>query len=175
MRYSEANGGRFGAGCCEEAGIELDDAVQARLKTAGHLLRDVRRKARLSQFGLAARARINERTVRRIERGEAALLNSYWSLAYAQGLPPDWFVRPEELLAARGDGDTAERLAAESLDSLARTGWFGPEAMAYLREYIAFGRDDPGLSGAADAFASGQRLTLRRSRDLAARRAERLR
>lgn len=149
---------------------ELDEEIAARLAAAGRLLRDVRRGARLSQRALAARAGINERTVRRIEGGSAALLNSYWPLADVLGLPLDWFVRPGELAAALDDGETAARTAEASIDALARSGWFGPAAMTYLREYVAFARGHGGPGGPADAFAAGARLTLARSRTEADRR-----
>lgn len=150
--------------------IDLDAEIVDRLVTAGRLLREVRRAARLSQQDLAARARLNERTIRRIECGEAALINSYWSLAYALGLPADWFVRAHELTGVRSDPEEADRQAEAGLENLTRTGWFGPEAIAYLREYVAFGRDEPGPAGPVEAFASGHRLTLQRSLAEAARR-----
>ena len=149
---------------------ELDEEITARLATAGRLLRDVRRSARLSQRALAARAGINERTVRRIEGGNAALLNSYWPLADALGLPLDWFVRPGELAAANDGGESAARAAEANIDALAASGWFGPAAMAYLREYVAFAREHGGPGGPADTFAAGARLTLARGRTEADRR-----
>jgi transcriptional regulator with XRE-family HTH domain len=175
MRYIADTIGRF-VGAIKETGVpELDDAIEARLQAAGRLLGIARRRARLSQQDLATRARVAERTVRRIEHGEAALLNSYWSLARVLGLPPDWFVQAHDLLDEQEAAEQGAWLAEEALERLGRTGWFGPEALAFLREYVAFTTADGGPGGAADMAAAGYRSMLVRSRAEATLRAARRR
>lgn len=147
-----------------------DSLFHAQLKDAGTLLERLRKHAGMTKVRLAEHAGIHPRTIRRIEEGVSADLNSYGAIGHVLGLPPDWFLRAEELLDPADGEVQAVRDAERSVEYAAATGWYGPGGIALIRELHDFAREHPDVDGELEIMSGGWRADLRRRAVRAGRR-----
>lgn len=114
-----------------------------RREKVGAKLAERRREAKIkTQHDLAQMTGLTTMTIGRIERGLSGSYESYRKIADALGLPPDWFVRPEEIPTAVDIGSDTSALE-KALAFLTLSDEVRPMLARLIHRLLAIASEDP--------------------------------